>query len=202
MSTIEKNDWKLLYQNDQLIKAQEDKVAFVGFSESSPSFPPTFKLESGEGNTAYSKKRIPAYCDRILWKSLRVSTSSCFPDYLQAEEDKLKNVSFNYCPEITTSDHYPVSATFKVKIVPELVPDPFAPRQQCKIHLSHLYVHENTPADPNIERNLQLIFMSSILPKEVTLSVPKQVLFRITVTEHFRILKQRRKFVQRYSLLI
>jgi inositol polyphosphate 5-phosphatase INPP5B/F len=51
------------------------------------------------------KKRIPAYCDRILFKN-----------------SELKLLSYKSFPEYTSSDHKPVSAVFDMnirKFIPE-----------------------------------------------------------------------------------
>ena len=96
MVTAEKYDE--LFSTDQLTKAIEKKEVFIGWSEGKMDFPPTFKVARSE-KLEYNKKRSPAWCDRILWKSL----SSDFP---------LRQTDIGARLSVATSDHKPVYATF------------------------------------------------------------------------------------------
>ena len=49
----------------------------------------------------YDPKRLPAWCDRVLWKSVFSSKKAEILDYYSA-------------PEIASSDHKPVAALFRV----------------------------------------------------------------------------------------
>jgi len=94
---VNKKDFKKLYATDQLKKEREGERVFVGFEEVTPKFAPTFKV-AREAGTTYEEKRSPAWCDRILWRSLQGFS--------------VKNVLFSSAPQIATSDHKPVYATF------------------------------------------------------------------------------------------
>eukprot|EP01061_Rhynchopus_euleeides_P044706 TRINITY_DN7863_c0_g1_i2.p1 TRINITY_DN7863_c0_g1~~TRINITY_DN7863_c0_g1_i2.p1 ORF type:complete len:453 (+),score=89.97 TRINITY_DN7863_c0_g1_i2:292-1650(+) len=56
----------LMAQHDQLTAEMRHGRAFQGFTEPIVTWAPTYKLKRGEAG-AYSKKRSPAYCDRILY---------------------------------------------------------------------------------------------------------------------------------------
>ena len=89
---------------DQLKRQMIEKKTLSGFILPKASFPPTFKVIRNE-KWSYTTQRIPSYCDRILYKSL--------PAY----SENIELLEFTSCPEITTSDHKPVSATFKIQPV-------------------------------------------------------------------------------------
>jgi len=90
-------EYKDMLQYDELSREKSASRVLHGFNEGSINFPPTFKMQKDSTNT-YSQKRMPAWCDRVLWRSL------------QGSEAKL--LSYTHCPTISTSDHKPVSAVF------------------------------------------------------------------------------------------
>lgn len=98
---IKKEDWSALERADELKYAMKSGSVFYGFEEGKLDFAPTFKMERAEGNS-YIKKRIPSYCDRVLWYSR------------PALKKDVQLVSFGPT-DLTTSDHKPVGALFKVK---------------------------------------------------------------------------------------
>lgn len=90
-------DIKQLLQYDELLREKSASRVLHGFKEGDINFPPTFKMQK-ECTNVYSQKRMPAWCDRVLWRNLE----GCDGKFL----------SYTYCPTISTSDHKPVSATF------------------------------------------------------------------------------------------
>ncbi|KAI6182470.1 IPPc domain-containing protein [Aphelenchoides bicaudatus] len=57
-----------LFHYDQLQEQQKRRTAFWGFRERTPSFKPTYKYDVGTNNWDSSeKRRVPAWCDRILY---------------------------------------------------------------------------------------------------------------------------------------
>lgn len=89
---IAAEDWAALNALDEL-KVQIDKGnALSGFCEGPKNFPPTFKV-AREGGYNYNPKRVPSYCDRILWRS--------FPGM----EDMVEQTLLEPLPDIATSDH-------------------------------------------------------------------------------------------------
>jgi len=99
-----------LAANDQLKKAQTEGRVAAGYREGPLSFPPTYKFDHGSDNYDSSDKaRIPAWTDRILFRS-RV-------------RNHLELLSYQSCADVRSSDHRPVTALFEVSSVdprPEL----------------------------------------------------------------------------------
>ncbi|KAI5055763.1 hypothetical protein GOP47_0029284 [Adiantum capillus-veneris] len=94
---IRENNFGELLEMDELHREQKAKKALVAFKEGKITFPPTFKMKR-DAEDAYERKRLPAWCDRVLWSSL----PGC----------EVEQLSYSSVPSITTSDHKPVAATF------------------------------------------------------------------------------------------
>ena len=105
---VQEEKWSELMAMDQLRRAQRDGAALVGFEEGDPHFAPTFKVEQGLPITKFQSKRIPSYCDRILWRSM---------PHLQG---KVRLINLNSVPAVTTSDHKPVRAIVEVDVSPQV----------------------------------------------------------------------------------
>lgn len=93
-----------LLEQDQLRKELKHNPAFrlKDFSEAPISFLPTYKYDRGTHEWDSSEKnRIPAWCDRVLFKSHN-------PDRIRCLEYRRW--------ECTISDHRPVTAIFEAKI--------------------------------------------------------------------------------------
>lgn len=101
-SMIEREDWDGINDCDELAKALHRHDCLAGFKTLKCNFPPTFKVERGEG-FVYNEKRIPSYTDRILWKS---------SDGLDANVGPL---AYEPCPDFVTSDHKPVRGAFAIE---------------------------------------------------------------------------------------
>jgi phosphatidylinositol-bisphosphatase len=92
----------ILLRNDQLVVEQDKGHIFTDFQEGKITFPPTYKYDIGLNRFDTSKKkRIPAFTDRILYKSAQGDTK-------QVTYDSIANM---------WSDHRPVFAQFLVKLV-------------------------------------------------------------------------------------
>lgn len=90
-----------LFAKDQLAREIKEKRVFVGFQDGTYNFPPTFKVLR-QADIAYNEHRSPAWCDRILWKSL--------PGM------RVRQMSFGCAIPIDTSDHKPVYGTYEVQM--------------------------------------------------------------------------------------
>ncbi|WFD42472.1 hypothetical protein MPSI1_001117 [Malassezia psittaci] len=103
INLIREQKFRELTAADQLVNELQTNPMFRlrGFQEAPIHFPPTYKFNkhSYEWDTS-EKLRIPAYCDRILWRGFT-------PDTVQCTSYKRWDT--------TISDHRPVSATFRVK---------------------------------------------------------------------------------------
>ncbi|ODH33881.1 hypothetical protein ACO22_03244 [Paracoccidioides brasiliensis] len=92
---IKDGDLESLYENDQLNLQMVAGLTFPFYSEARITFPPTYKYDNGTDLYDTSEKaRIPAWCDRVLWKG-----------------GNLRQLEYN-AASLKFSDHRPVHATF------------------------------------------------------------------------------------------
>jgi hypothetical protein len=118
---LREQDWQGLYQRDELQAEQAAGRVFAGWQQARPDFPPTFKIKQHEP-VMYNVKRVPSYCDRVLWRSMP-GVSDC-----------LALKEFNSAVQLHTSDHQPIYAKFSLS-----VPKPAQQRQaeRTKLLLAH-----------------------------------------------------------------
>mmetsp|Transcript_14051 Transcript_14051/g.25380 ORF Transcript_14051/g.25380 Transcript_14051/m.25380 type:complete len:509 (+) Transcript_14051:2107-3633(+) len=98
---IDKKDWGSLLAFEQLIRQRAENKVFLRFTEGKIAFPPTFKFKTGTNE--YSEKRVPAWCDRVLWWRDQRTCSVVQRWYRSIEE-------------VYISDHKPVCALFDVTL--------------------------------------------------------------------------------------
>ncbi|XP_072890426.1 type II inositol 1,4,5-trisphosphate 5-phosphatase isoform X2 [Hemitrygon akajei] len=97
---IAAKDYTKLIKYDQLTNLMENLQVFQEFKEGIINFQPTYKYDIGTDNWDTSEKcRVPAWCDRILWKGSNV-----------------KQLDYRSHMALRISDHKPVSALFQVGI--------------------------------------------------------------------------------------
>ncbi|XP_078093891.1 type II inositol 1,4,5-trisphosphate 5-phosphatase isoform X3 [Mustelus asterias] len=97
---IAAKDYAKLTKYDQLAKHIEESGVFQGFKEGSIHFQPTYKYDIGSDHWDTSEKcRVPAWCDRILWKG-----------------SNLEELEYRSHMALKISDHKPVSAIFQAGI--------------------------------------------------------------------------------------
>jgi len=92
-----------LLERDQLVQQKIPRGgAFYKFHEAPINFGPTFKVLRNE-EEGYMEKRLPAYCDRILW-------------HCKSERKPLINKSYFSGLGVKSSDHKPVAAVFQFEV--------------------------------------------------------------------------------------
>ncbi|XP_050206712.1 type II inositol polyphosphate 5-phosphatase 15-like isoform X2 [Mercurialis annua] len=108
-------DW--LRERDQLRAEMEAGNVFQGMREAIIRFPPTYKFDKHQpglaGYDSGEKKRVPAWCDRILYRDSRSArVSECSLDCPVVS----LILQYDACMDVTDSDHKPVRCTFSIDI--------------------------------------------------------------------------------------
>lgn len=108
-------DW--LRERDQLRAEMQAGNVFQGMREAVIRFPPTYKFEKHQvglaGYDSGEKKRIPAWCDRILYRDSRSNLKS----ECSLQSPVVSSVlQYDACMDATDSDHKPVRCIFNVNI--------------------------------------------------------------------------------------
>ncbi|XP_075425027.1 phosphatidylinositol 4,5-bisphosphate 5-phosphatase A isoform X2 [Ascaphus truei] len=156
-SAIQGSKLALLWEKDQLNTAKCFEPVLSGFKEGSLNFPPTYKYDVGTNTyDTSSKKRKPAWTDRILWKMKcpipQNPTGQPGPGITSAEELAVTLLSYGSHMKYMESDHKPVSAIFSLKFCTHLV----APLVQMWVRDEWLQ-----PGDAHVTYRWSPIYMKS-----------------------------------------
>lgn len=114
-----------LFEHDQLTQERRAGRTCHGLSESSVTFPPTYKYDvdepiliddDGTPHWNWAKHRWPSWCDRILYLPI--------PSWLKARSPNAEIVPHKYIalPPFGTSDHRAVAQLFTVPLIS--IPEP------------------------------------------------------------------------------
>ncbi|KAJ8601350.1 hypothetical protein CTAYLR_009374 [Chrysophaeum taylorii] len=112
-SALASGDLAALREADQLRVAISEGNALSRFSEGPLEFFPTYKFDSvdatgdaraaaGDVYDSSAKQRVPSWTDRVLWAS--------------RDEEVVELLEYTSVPDLRSSDHRPVFATFKIKL--------------------------------------------------------------------------------------
>jgi hypothetical protein len=108
-------DW--LRERDQLRAEMKVGKVFQGMREALITFPPTYKFERNRsglgGYDSGEKKRIPAWCDRVIYRDTQSSPFS--ESNLQCPVVS-SVIIYEACMDVTESDHKPVRCKFHATI--------------------------------------------------------------------------------------
>ncbi|EGD80151.1 hypothetical protein PTSG_10834 [Salpingoeca rosetta] len=102
-SWIESREWDKINEADELRPDRSAGRVLTGFQEGAMLFPPTYKVERAS-ELQYRDQRIPAYCDRILWRSM------------PGLDTAVTQTSLEPLLTVPTSDHKPLRATFSIRV--------------------------------------------------------------------------------------
>lgn len=97
---------QLIKEKDELTVLKEKGQIMNGFIEENIMFPPTFKYYVDETNE-YNPKRIPSWCDRILYYEYKTNVSPKFTTYNSIQRSK----------ELQFTDHQAVNLTLELPSV-------------------------------------------------------------------------------------
>lgn len=104
IAAIKGDQYETLYVHDQLLKEIKFNrgCRLRAFSEGRLAFPPTYKYDrrSNEFDSS-EKRRSPAWCDRVLWRS--------------SVADRVHQLHYKRY-EVNVSDHRPISAAFNTTV--------------------------------------------------------------------------------------
>ncbi|KAM0067202.1 putative phosphoinositide 5-phosphatase [Helianthus debilis subsp. tardiflorus] len=108
-------DW--LREKDQLYIEMKAGIVFQGMHEAVITFPPTYKFERHQlGLAGYDfgeKKRIPAWCNRVLYRDNRLDSSDTCSLNCPVVSSVLQ---YEACMDVTDGDHKPVRCIFSVEL--------------------------------------------------------------------------------------
>eukprot|EP01125_Pyxidicula_operculata_P013585 TRINITY_DN4506_c0_g1_i2.p1 TRINITY_DN4506_c0_g1~~TRINITY_DN4506_c0_g1_i2.p1 ORF type:complete len:1139 (-),score=270.66 TRINITY_DN4506_c0_g1_i2:138-3554(-) len=121
MERSNNKEYDYLLQFDQLLNEKNLGNCFFQFDEAKVNFKPTYRYDRGTREWSLEKMREPAWCDRILWKSIN--------------REKVKSLTYEASHELMTSDHSPISAGFIIYV--DLPPLPHT-RSSCVIKMKNI----------------------------------------------------------------
>ncbi len=103
LNLIKNKNLSQLIQYDQFNKCKQVNFSLIDIDEGKINFDPTYKYTIGSFDYATKKKRVPSWCDRILYKKSKHLT--------QVAYDRV---------EYTHSDHRPVYGLFNISAFQEI----------------------------------------------------------------------------------
>ncbi|CAI0396986.1 unnamed protein product [Linum tenue] len=112
-------DW--LRERDQLRAEMKAGRVFQGMHEANITFPPTYKFERNVpglgGYDSGEKKRIPAWCDRVIFRDTRPGSATPSQCECSLECPVVSAViQYEAVMEVTESDHKPVRCKFHIQV--------------------------------------------------------------------------------------
>ena len=121
-----------LQSADQLHRELSTRRVLVGFSEGRLAYPPTFKVER-QRELQYTRKRIPSYCDRILFRSQPGLSGNHRQEWVQP------------VAAVASSDHKPVVSVHEVRVRAAAAAPPVdSPRLRVSVTVSNLHASKLT----------------------------------------------------------
>ena len=108
---IERRDWPLLRRYDQLDSQMPNgDPMWVGWALAEPEFPPTYRFDVGtDVYDTSEKRRAPAWCDRVLWRTT-------------GARESVRPLAFEDYKQLRASDHKPITCTLQCQAKIEVPP--------------------------------------------------------------------------------
>ncbi|KAJ7562619.1 hypothetical protein O6H91_03G077500 [Diphasiastrum complanatum] len=111
VNLISQERWKTLLGKDQLRTEMTAGRVFQGMREGAINFPPSYKFDKGyqyvQGYDSSEKRRVPAWCDRVLFRDSFSGTESRKGSEL-SHPVMASVIGYNSCMEVADSDHKPI----------------------------------------------------------------------------------------------
>lgn len=114
----QEGDYATLLLCDQLQRERQGTRVFNGFDEAPVAFQPTYKFDKGTLNTydTSEKRRVPAWCDRILYYTRAGNDPRNAPNAKKGEHVEVEHVEYGAWMDVIDSDHKPVFGSFTVAL--------------------------------------------------------------------------------------
>ncbi|KAG0573387.1 hypothetical protein KC19_VG174200 [Ceratodon purpureus] len=113
---INEKRYDMLLIRDQLRVEMTSGRTFPGMREAGISFPPTYKFDRGtQVYDTSEKRRVPAYCDRVVFRDSFDGSASATSTSL-THPSQATVVKYDACMEALDSDHKPVQCLLGVDL--------------------------------------------------------------------------------------
>lgn len=112
-------DYDGMLESDQLNIEMRNGKVFNGFREAGISFAPTFKYDEGVPGLAFDsseKRRVPAYCDRVLFRGSSASRGNDVVSPSNGDGIRIQPAEYTSCQDVLESDHKPVRCVFSIRL--------------------------------------------------------------------------------------
>ena len=111
-------EYATLFLCDQLQRERQANRVFKGFVEPPIVFQPTYKFDKGTLNTydTSEKRRVPAWCDRILYYTRAGADARDAANAKPGEQVEVENIEYGAWMDVIDSDHKPVFGSFRVSL--------------------------------------------------------------------------------------
>lgn len=158
---IANEDWESLKAADQLLIERRDSNVFTFWREGDINFKPTYRFLRGTDEYDEALGRIPAWCDRIMFKSL------------PSDASHIEQLEYGSDNSIQTSDHHPVYGMFQVNTLRSNV---LHPKRNLVIQITNLHGDNMVSKDRNGFSDPFVRFHGSILEDVVKTKVKRKTL--------------------------
>ncbi|XP_024524008.1 type II inositol polyphosphate 5-phosphatase 15 [Selaginella moellendorffii] len=140
---ISSRQWEVLLPKDQLRIEMTGGRVFQGMREGPLRFQPTYKFDKGYSNPlgydSSEKKRIPAWCDRVIFRDSYDGTEAK-KKFNLSHPVSASVISYDSCMDALDSDHKPVRCLLNVDIA--VINEAARRRAFCELMLNNPHVQK------------------------------------------------------------